>query len=130
MLLATEGVDLQFTDAAVRAVAQVAEEANKLLDNIGARRLHTVLERILSEARRWTMLLRLQLLLRWTPVIGCVDFKVDPSCDGSCNCSCCPGCMLRDRCMVPRAASAWRPKLHAQPHALVNPSSLWITVAK
>lgn len=49
VLLHTESVDLQFTDAAVKAIAQVAEEANRLLDNIGARRLHTVLERILSD---------------------------------------------------------------------------------
>ncbi len=44
-LLATEGVDLQFTDAALRALSQAAETANRLLDNIGARRLHTVLVR-------------------------------------------------------------------------------------
>eukprot|EP00878_Enallax_costatus_P013102 GHUV01013690.1.p1 GENE.GHUV01013690.1~~GHUV01013690.1.p1 ORF type:complete len:311 (+),score=125.10 GHUV01013690.1:1159-2091(+) len=49
VLLATEGVDLHFTDGAVRAVAKAAEEANKLLDNIGARRLHTVLERVLAD---------------------------------------------------------------------------------
>ena len=42
-LLATEGVALEFTDGAVKAVARAAEEANRLLDNIGARRLHTVL---------------------------------------------------------------------------------------
>ena len=48
-LLKTEGVDLEFTDEALRATAQAAADANKLLDNIGARRLHTVLERILSE---------------------------------------------------------------------------------
>jgi ATP-dependent protease HslVU (ClpYQ) ATPase subunit len=48
-LLATEGVTLKVTDGAVRAIARVAEEVNRLLDNIGARRLHTVMERILSE---------------------------------------------------------------------------------
>ena len=42
MLLRTEGVSLVFTDGAVAAIAQVAEDANKLLDNIGARRLYTV----------------------------------------------------------------------------------------
>jgi ATP-dependent HslUV protease ATP-binding subunit HslU len=42
-------VELRFTDAAVHALARVAEEANRLLDNIGARRLHTVLERVLSD---------------------------------------------------------------------------------
>ncbi|GBF99764.1 ATP-dependent protease ATP-binding subunit [Raphidocelis subcapitata] len=48
-LLATEGVCLSFTDGAVAAVASAAEEANRLLDNIGARRLHTVLERVLAD---------------------------------------------------------------------------------
>ncbi|GAX81368.1 hypothetical protein CEUSTIGMA_g8799.t1 [Chlamydomonas eustigma] len=48
-LLATEGVDLEFTDAALRALSQAAETANRFLDNIGARRLHTVLERILAD---------------------------------------------------------------------------------
>lgn len=48
-LLATEGVDLEFTEGALKAASQAAEDANRLLDNIGARRLHTVLERILSD---------------------------------------------------------------------------------
>ena len=47
-LLATEGVDLRFTDGAARAIAEAAAEANAALDNIGARRLHTVLERVLE----------------------------------------------------------------------------------
>jgi ATP-dependent HslUV protease ATP-binding subunit HslU len=49
VLMATEGIDLQFTDGAVRAIAKAAEDANRLLDNIGARRLHTVLERVLAD---------------------------------------------------------------------------------
>lgn len=44
-LLKTEGVELEFTEGALKATAQAAADANKLLDNIGARRLHTVLER-------------------------------------------------------------------------------------
>ena len=48
-LLATEGVDLHFTTSAIREVARVAEEVNTSVDNIGARRLHTVLERIVEE---------------------------------------------------------------------------------
>lgn len=48
-LLATEGVALSFTEGAVRALASLAEQANRLLDNIGARRLHTVLERVLAD---------------------------------------------------------------------------------
>ena len=49
MLLGTEGVELSFTEGAVRAVAEVAEQANLQLENIGARRLHTVLERVLGD---------------------------------------------------------------------------------
>ncbi|KAF5828727.1 P-loop containing nucleoside triphosphate hydrolase protein [Dunaliella salina] len=48
-LLETEGVMLRFTDSALHTVARVAEEANRLMDNIGARRLHTVLERLLAD---------------------------------------------------------------------------------
>lgn len=48
-LLQTEGVNLQFTDAAIKEIARVAEEVNRTVDNIGARRLYTVLERILEE---------------------------------------------------------------------------------
>ena len=48
-LLETEGVDLSFTDAAVAHVAQVAAEVNRTVDNIGARRLHTILERIVED---------------------------------------------------------------------------------
>lgn len=47
--MVTEGVQLVFTDGAVRAIASLAEQANRLLDNIGARRLHTVLERVMGE---------------------------------------------------------------------------------
>jgi ATP-dependent HslUV protease ATP-binding subunit HslU len=48
-LLGTEGVELVFTEESVRAIAEVASEANASLENIGARRLHTVLERVLEE---------------------------------------------------------------------------------
>ncbi|CAL5229202.1 g12484 [Coccomyxa viridis] len=48
-LIATEGVDLIFTDPAIRRISEVAEEVNTLVDNIGARRLHTILERILED---------------------------------------------------------------------------------
>mmetsp|Transcript_34225 Transcript_34225/g.87540 ORF Transcript_34225/g.87540 Transcript_34225/m.87540 type:complete len:543 (-) Transcript_34225:315-1943(-) len=48
-LLATEGLTLEFTDAAVNEVSRVAEEVNRSVDNIGARRLHTILERILED---------------------------------------------------------------------------------
>jgi ATP-dependent HslUV protease ATP-binding subunit HslU len=48
-LLATEGVTLKFDDAAIGAIARVAAEVNASIENIGARRLHTVLERLLDE---------------------------------------------------------------------------------
>jgi ATP-dependent HslUV protease ATP-binding subunit HslU len=48
-LLKTENVDLVFTDDAVDAIADVAVEVNSKLENIGARRLQTVIERVLDE---------------------------------------------------------------------------------
>jgi len=48
-LMATEGVELEFTDEAIKALADVAVEVNANVENIGARRLMTVLERVLDE---------------------------------------------------------------------------------
>ncbi|MCB9526488.1 MAG: ATP-dependent protease ATPase subunit HslU [Myxococcales bacterium] len=48
-LLATEQVTLQFSDDALAEIARVAYEANTRLENIGARRLHTVLETVLED---------------------------------------------------------------------------------
>jgi len=48
-LLATEGVKLVFTDDAVVALAEFSFEVNQRTQNIGARRLHTILERVLEE---------------------------------------------------------------------------------
>ncbi|OGN42069.1 MAG: HslU--HslV peptidase ATPase subunit [Caulobacterales bacterium RIFCSPHIGHO2_01_FULL_70_19] len=48
-LLATEEVTLEFTDDAVEALADAAVAANSAVENIGARRLQTVLERVLEE---------------------------------------------------------------------------------
>ena len=48
-LLATEGVDIAFTEDAVAAVASIASEVNDTTENIGARRLHTMMERLLDE---------------------------------------------------------------------------------
>ncbi|HWB77223.1 MAG TPA: ATP-dependent protease ATPase subunit HslU [Nannocystaceae bacterium] len=48
-LLETEGVVVSFDDAAIQAMADAAWRANSALENIGARRLHTVLERVLEE---------------------------------------------------------------------------------
>jgi len=48
-LMATEEVTLEFTDDAVAAIAQLAETVNGRTENIGARRLHTMMERVLEE---------------------------------------------------------------------------------
>jgi ATP-dependent HslUV protease ATP-binding subunit HslU len=48
-LLSTEGVELQFSDDAVREIARDAALVNQKMENIGARRLHTILERLLDE---------------------------------------------------------------------------------
>lgn len=48
-LLSTEGVDVQFTDEGVARLAEIAFEVNSRTENIGARRLHTVLELLLEE---------------------------------------------------------------------------------
>ncbi|HUD59094.1 MAG TPA: ATP-dependent protease ATPase subunit HslU [Acetobacteraceae bacterium] len=48
-LMATEKVTLTFTDDAVDALAELAADINERIENIGARRLHTVLERLLEE---------------------------------------------------------------------------------
>lgn len=48
-LLATEGIDLEFADEAIRAMAKIAAEVNESTENIGARRLHTILEKLLED---------------------------------------------------------------------------------
>jgi ATP-dependent HslUV protease ATP-binding subunit HslU len=48
-LLATEGIALEFTPDGVEAVADIAFEVNRTTQNIGARRLHTILERVVEE---------------------------------------------------------------------------------
>ena len=48
-LLKTEGVDLKFTDDAIRAIAKIAQNANEKMEDIGARRLHTVIERVIED---------------------------------------------------------------------------------
>jgi ATP-dependent HslUV protease ATP-binding subunit HslU len=48
-LLATEGVDIVFTDDSIRAVAAIAAEVNERVENIGARRLHTILTTLLEQ---------------------------------------------------------------------------------
>ncbi len=48
-LLATEGFTVSFTDSGIQQIAQVAHEVNERTENIGARRLHTIMERLLEE---------------------------------------------------------------------------------
>ncbi len=48
-LLRTEGVEVEFTDDAIAAVAEYAALVNERTENIGARRLHTVMERVVEE---------------------------------------------------------------------------------
>ena len=48
-LFKTEGVTVEFTEDGVAALAKIAAEVNGTVENIGARRLHTVLERVFDE---------------------------------------------------------------------------------
>ncbi len=48
-LLATEGVTIKFTDDGITAIARIAAEVNEAVENIGARRLSTVLEKLLED---------------------------------------------------------------------------------
>ncbi len=48
-LLKTENVDLEFTDDGIDTIANIASEVNSTVENIGARRLHTIIERVLDE---------------------------------------------------------------------------------
>ena len=48
-LLKTENVDLEFTDDGIDTIANIASEVNTTVENIGARRLHTIIERVLDE---------------------------------------------------------------------------------
>lgn len=48
-LLATEAVDITFTQEAIRKMAAIATEVNQETDNIGARRLHTIMEKLLED---------------------------------------------------------------------------------
>lgn len=48
-LLKTEGINVVFTDEAIVRIAEIAFQVNQETDNIGARRLHTILERLLED---------------------------------------------------------------------------------
>src|SRR5213078_3831317 len=48
-LMQTEGVTLRFTDDSIDALAEIAAQVNSTVENIGARRLQTVMERVLDE---------------------------------------------------------------------------------
>jgi ATP-dependent HslUV protease ATP-binding subunit HslU len=48
-LLETEGIRLEFTEDAIAELAAIAEEVNRRTENIGARRLHTLMEKLLED---------------------------------------------------------------------------------
>jgi ATP-dependent HslUV protease ATP-binding subunit HslU len=48
-LMSTEGIKLEFTDSAIQEISSVAAEVNEQMENIGARRLHTILENVMDE---------------------------------------------------------------------------------
>jgi len=48
-LLKTENVDLEFTKDGIEKIAELATEINASVENIGARRLHTIIEKVLDE---------------------------------------------------------------------------------
>jgi ATP-dependent HslUV protease ATP-binding subunit HslU len=48
-LMATEGIEVEYTDEAVAEIARIAAVVNQRMENIGARRLHTVMEKLLEE---------------------------------------------------------------------------------
>ena len=48
-LLKTDGIEIEFTDEAIRAIARIATQVNEEVENIGARRLHTIMTSLLEE---------------------------------------------------------------------------------
>ena len=48
-LLATEGVELEFDESGIREIAKNAAKTNEKVEDIGARRLHTVMEKVLED---------------------------------------------------------------------------------
>ncbi|CDM64794.1 ATP-dependent protease ATPase subunit HslU [Pyrinomonas methylaliphatogenes] len=48
-LLETEGITIEFTDDAIQTIAEYADRVNRQTENIGARRLHTIMEKVLDE---------------------------------------------------------------------------------
>ena len=48
-LLETEGIKIEFSDEAIRRIAEIAFDVNQNTDNIGARRLHTIMEKLLED---------------------------------------------------------------------------------
>ena len=48
-LLKTENVDLEFSEDGIDKIAKIAMEVNNTIENIGARRLHTIIEKILDD---------------------------------------------------------------------------------
>ena len=73
-LLATEGVELDFEPAALERIADVAHRANRIAQDIGARRLHTVMEKLLEDISFQAPSLRGQkIMIDWLTVESKVE---------------------------------------------------------
>ena len=48
-MLKTENVELEFSEDGINAIANIASEVNSTVENIGARRLHTIIEKVLDD---------------------------------------------------------------------------------
>ncbi len=48
-LIGTEGIEIEFTDDSIHEIAQIAEDLNSTAENIGARRLHTIMEKVMED---------------------------------------------------------------------------------
>ena len=48
-MLKSESIKIDFTDESIREIARIAFEANRSIENIGARRLHTIIEKVMEE---------------------------------------------------------------------------------
>jgi ATP-dependent HslUV protease ATP-binding subunit HslU len=66
-LLATDNVEVEFTDDGIRELAAMAFGVNQETENIGARRLHTVMEKLLEDVLFQAPGLGLSEKLRWMP---------------------------------------------------------------
>lgn len=69
-------VDIQFSEAAIREIARVGAYVNKTVENIGARRLHTVLERIVEVSANESRHFFFFPVVRYAYCVDCLPFRV------------------------------------------------------